>query len=108
METLFNAFILVPSGGLDSPYIWYSLNTILVASFILKQRIYSWINLGVYLFSSTWILFLLTKTEYSFSQVLLGESNFILSLVLFTEIVLILSEYSEKIQHKNEYLQDLN
>lgn len=108
METLFNAFILVPSGGLDSPYIWYSLNTILVASFILKQRIYSWINLGVYLFSSTWILFLLTKTEYSFSQVLLGESNFILSLVLFTEIVLILSEYSEKIQHKNEYLQGLN
>ena len=54
LETILNAFILIPSGGLESPYIWYSLNTIIIAMVTLKRRIYCWLNLIVYLFSSTW------------------------------------------------------
>ena len=40
IETIFNSFILIPSGGLSSPYIWYSLNTILVTAFVLNKELY--------------------------------------------------------------------
>lgn len=52
LETMGNVLILMPGGGISSPYVWYSLNTILIASLRLKQR-YCWINLCIYLIVAT-------------------------------------------------------
>jgi len=48
IETVGNIIILIPSGGIRSPYVWNCLNTILIASVELK-RYYCWVNLGIYL-----------------------------------------------------------
>ena len=38
IETIGNSILLMPSGGVNSPFIWYTLNTILVASMFLEKR----------------------------------------------------------------------
>lgn len=108
METLFNAYILIPSGGLSSPYIWYSLNTILIAAVALDRIIYCWINLFIYLFSSIWVYSVCLGQQTGFLHALEKEANFILSLVLITGIVQMLSGYGKKIREKNLYLQNVN
>lgn len=108
VETIFNAYILIPSGGLSSPYIWYSLNTILVAAIALDRLLYCWINLFVYLFSSIWVLSVWFTSQNKLLQVLEKDANFILSLVLITGIVQVLTIYSKHIQENNAYLQSVN
>lgn len=108
METLFNAYILFPSGGLTSPVIWYSLNTILIAAIALDKVIYCWINLFIYLMGSIWVFPILKKPEISFVEILSEEANFILSLILITGVVQILSGYGKSIQEKNLHLQAVN
>lgn len=43
IETIGNCMLLIPSGGLNgginSPFVWYSLNTILISSVFLKKNI---------------------------------------------------------------------
>jgi NarL family two-component system sensor histidine kinase LiaS len=107
IETIFNSFILIPSGGLSSPYIWYSLNTILVTAFVLNKELYCWSNLLVYLISSTWVFSLLNPSS-EFWEVLKNESNLILSLILFTGTIQVISRYNKDIQIKNSYLIDIN
>lgn len=107
METIFNSVILIPSGGLSSPYIWYSLNTILVTAFVLNKEVYCWGNLLIYLISSTWV-FSLLNPQSKFIDVLKNESNLILSLILFTGTVLVISRYNKHIKVKNTHLTDMN
>ena len=46
IETISNSILLIPSGGLNSPFIWYTLNTILISSLFLKRE-FIWINISV-------------------------------------------------------------
>jgi len=38
IETIGNSLLLIPSGGINSPFVWYSLNTIAIASIELKKK----------------------------------------------------------------------
>lgn len=107
METIFNSVILIPSGGLSSPYIWYSLNTILVTAFVLNKELFCWSNLLIYLISSTWV-FSLLNPQSKFLDVLKNESNLILSLILFTGTIQVISKYNKHIQIKNSHLINMN
>ncbi len=106
IETVFNAFLLIPSGGLASPYIWYSLNTILVGAVALKRKLYCWVNLLIYLFSSIWVFsrFMGVKTILTLQT----ESNLLISLVLITGAVQLLASYNRKIEEKNSTLEKKN
>ena len=106
-ETIGNSLILIPSGGLNSPYVWYAINTILIASIRLGPG-YCWVNLFVYLFNSTYISRFIWEDRGSFTRVLAGESNLILSFILITAIIQILSKHLKGIEEKNLKLLDLN
>jgi len=107
IETIFNVIILIPSGGIESPYIWYSLNTILISS-ITQKRIICWLNLFIYIFCSTGVFHALLKPHESFIMVLQQESNHLLSLILITAAVNILTYYYKQTMKKNHVLKDVN
>lgn len=108
LETLLNAFILIPSGGLTSPYIWYSINTIIIASVTLNSKIYCWLGLIIYLISSTWLFTILLKPDERFLDDISKEMNLLLSLALFTGAIQILSVYYRIVQEKNRRLNEVN
>lgn len=108
IETVFNAFILVPSGGIESPYIWYSLNTILIASIVLGRKTYCWMNLIFYLFNAIWVFNWVLGIQNDVIGILQKESNFLLSLVLITFAIQILAEYNKQIEEKNTNLEAAN
>ncbi len=108
VETIGNSFILIPSGGLNSPYIWYALNTVLIASLKLEKK-YCWINLLLYLLASTGIVFLIFRGERGrLHDWIHGEINFILSFVLITAAISLLSKLIKKIQVERKNLIETN
>ena len=48
VETIGIALLLVPTGGLDSPFMWYALNPIFMAA-VLLPGVYCWLVLGAFL-----------------------------------------------------------
>lgn len=104
IETVFNVIILIPSGGIESPYIWYSLNTILISS-ITQKRIICWLNLFIYLFGSTGVFYALLKPYEPFVMVLQKESNLLLSLILITAALNILTFYYKQTMKKTRCLK---
>lgn len=52
VETIGIALLLIPTGGLSSPFIWYSLNPILMAALMLAIP-YCWLVLTVFLGAAT-------------------------------------------------------
>ncbi|ABR46715.1 integral membrane sensor signal transduction histidine kinase [Alkaliphilus metalliredigens QYMF] len=107
IETIGNSFILIPSGGLNSPYVWYSLNTIVIASVALHKK-YCWINLVVYLFSSTYLSHLILQKEQTLMQIISEESNLILSFILITGIIQLLTKYAKRVQDEGLKLTETN
>lgn len=107
IETIGNSFILIPSGGLNSPYVWYSLNTILIASVKLNMK-YCWINLFIYLFNSTYMAQYLLGNGNNITSVTAEQSNLILSFILITAIILLLSKYIKKVEDKSLKLTEIN
>lgn len=106
IETLSNSFLLIPSGGINSPYIWYTLNTILITSIKLNKW-YCWANLFVYLFSSTVISYLIFG-GIELMDPINKEFNLILSLILITAAIQILSKYIKEIKNDKEKLAKIN
>ncbi|WZL73547.1 histidine kinase [Clostridiaceae bacterium 35-E11] len=102
IETLGNCFILIPSGGLSSPYVWYALNTIMIASVKLNKKSY-WMNLFIYLIGLTGMAhFIFDKGKVKAMDLIHNESNLILSFILITAAVQLLSVLLEKIQNESE------
>jgi signal transduction histidine kinase len=98
IEIIGNSLILVPTGGLNSPYVWYSINTILIAAILLRS-LYCWINLFVYIFTSTCIVYLIfNNSQPKLTEFISGEANLILSLVLITGIIRQLAMYIKRLR----------
>lgn len=107
-ETLFNVLILIPSGGIESPYIWYSLNTILISLIVFNRKIYCWMILLLYLFCAIWVSDWVLYKENEIIAILRKQSNYILSLILITLSLRIMIEYNRKIEEKNANLKTAN
>lgn len=108
IETVSNFLLLIPSGGVKSPYIWYSLNTILIASVELNRKL-CWLNLFVYLFGSSWVFYLVFNAEkIDFFEMVQRESNLMLSLVLMTGVIQQLAIYAKKLQNERNKLAMVN
>jgi NarL family two-component system sensor histidine kinase LiaS len=108
IETIGISVILIPTGGLGSPYIWYALNTLLVTSIELHRK-YFWINLLVYFISAVIIpnKIILRNRDYLFT-LMLNESNIIISFVLISSAILLLSNYIKNIQSSSSRLIETN
>src|SRR4051812_25209099 len=57
-ETIGLTLLLIPTGGISSPFIWYALNPVIVAASFLKP-LFCWVALTFYLGSATLIAYLL-------------------------------------------------
>jgi signal transduction histidine kinase len=108
IETIGNSCILIPSGGLNSPYIWYALNTILITSIKLNRK-YCWMNLFVYLFASTGIVyFVFDKGKITYLELMNKESNLIISFILITIAVQLLLKLIKEVEKERNTLVQTN
>lgn len=115
MEIILNCFILIPSGGLSSPYVWYALNTLLITSMMFR-KIFCWLNLLVYLSvatASSWLI--VNKANTNLTVLIHQNMNFVLGFTLITLAIQLLTRYlkrmtreSEKLKLMNECLYDAN
>lgn len=112
IETIGIALLLIPTGCLDSPFIWYASNPILMAAILLPPP-FTWFNLSLYIISSV-ISSALVNNE---NIILLVQDKyyFILAFILMTIVVQLLSSFakilskqSEKLKLQSEKLQVLN
>lgn len=108
IETIGNSFLLIPTGGLNSPFVWYSINTILISAIMLRSM-YCWINQGIYLFTSTCLVYLIfNKDEQTLFEFVSRESNLILSLILITAIIKLLALYTIRLRAEGIKLTETN
>lgn len=108
IEIIGNSVLLIPSGGLNSPYVWYALNTILISAMLLKRE-YCWINLCIYLFSSIWLSYrFFHQHTINIREFVNDEASLIVSTILITIAIQLLSKYMEKIQLEQRKLVKAN
>ncbi|MFZ5352008.1 MAG: histidine kinase [Bacillota bacterium] len=108
IEIIANSFILIPTGGINSPFVWYSLNTILITSFMFN-KLYCWINLLVYLTASISISYTAFNNKgENIVRLISTESNLILSLFVITAIIRMLAMYSLKLKKDGQELKKIN
>lgn len=114
IETLGNIILLIPSGGIGSPYIWYCINTVLIASVELKSR-YCWANFSVYLLVVNWIAYIESlRTKASFGSAAGTMLDTVLGFVLVTVAIRLLTRYysqlslaNKKVKKSMEYIMEL-
>lgn len=107
IETIGNIVLLIPSGGINSPFIWYTLNTILISSMFLKKR-YCWINFLVYLLGYGIIIEFGTDFSISLSGIIKEQSNLLLSFIMIIVAVQILAIYINKTKDEGKRLESAN
>ncbi|MHB8963924.1 MAG: sensor histidine kinase [Saccharofermentanales bacterium] len=98
IETIGLGVLLLVTGGLSSPFIWYSTNLTLVAACYLNYY-FSWVNLLLFLGTGLLIHFgFYNKSSQSFVELLVLYSNLILVFILISIVVQQLSNLSKKLQ----------
>lgn len=100
IETIGNSIMLIPSGGLNSPYVWYALNTIFIAAVMLDRK-YCLLNLLVYLVASLWMTYyIFNDKQQKFIDLIKQQSNLIISFILITIAIWLLLRYIREIKQE--------
>ncbi|MFC4779161.1 sensor histidine kinase [Paenibacillus sp. GCM10023252] len=73
LEMAGSAVLLVPTLGLDSPFLWYAFNPVLVSAGIASYT-FCWVNLTLYISSATAVTYFMDST-YSRSLPLILQEN---------------------------------
>ncbi|WP_164667893.1 ATP-binding protein [Virgibacillus doumboii] len=97
-ETLGLTFLLIPTGGISSPFIWYALNPVLVAASFLRP-LFCWGVLTFFLASATLI------AHDSIAMVLEEKSYFYLVCVLITLLARLFSGLTKALDEKASLLK---
>lgn len=108
IEMVGNAILLIPTGGLNSPYIWYSLNTVLISIYFLSTY-YCYFNLLIYLIVSSAISFMIfDKGRKNVIELLVDNSNVLLSFILVTVGAQLLISLTKKLKKESTDLNLVN
>lgn len=96
-ETAGITILLLPTGGLNSPFIWYALNPTLTAASYLPVY-FCWLNLSFYLAAGTVMTYFLFNQEnlYIF-EILASNTNTILVFALITLAVQLLANLAKRL-----------
>lgn len=106
IETLGITFLLFPTGGLESPFIWYALNPVLVAASFLASY-FCWANLFFYILSASAIpLLYFGNRPTVMAEQLKKNSYMILVFILITLAVQLLSSLTKKLHSQASVLQN--
>ena len=105
IETVGIELLLIPTGGLASPFIWYALNPILVSAIYLSYY-FSWINLTFYLTTGTLINFsIFNPANLSIYQIFTNNSNIVLIFILINlaiQFLVVLTKELKDINNQKE------
>ncbi|MEH7252631.1 ATP-binding protein [Neobacillus niacini] len=96
--------LLIPTGGISSPFIWYALNPVLVAASFLTT-LFCWGALSFYLGSTTLITYYLFDIDH-IVIILQEKSNFYLVCLLTTMLVRLYSGLTKELYSKKSLLKD--
>lgn len=115
VETLGICILLIPTGGLSSPFMWYALNPVLV-SICFLTTFFSWINLLFYCCAAAMIsFFLFNPSGESLLTLVSAYSNVFLVFALITYAVQLLARLLHKseidaaiIQQRKQELEEAN
>jgi len=114
IETIGIAFLLIPTGGMDSPFIWYAMNPVLVAASLLPLC-FCWINLVFYVICGVAITYAFFRYSTYIGTVFSENAYMILVFALITLMVQLLSRLTKRLsQHtlelekKSRQLQKMN
>ena len=101
-ETISLTFLLIPTGGISSPFIWYALNPVLVAVIFLTP-LFCWGVLTFYLSSATFIAYSLFHKD---NMVMIFEENSYIYLVclLITLLARLFSGLTKELDSKASLL----
>ena len=115
IETFGITLLLLPTGGIDSPFIWYALNPVLIAASYISG-IFCWCLLVFYMSTS----FVLTYSFFIEPSIRLADliyqfSYLFLVFVLITTVFQLFSNLTKELHHKavilekqSEQLQEVN
>ncbi len=113
-ETFGITLLLIPTGGLNSSYIWYALNPVLVAASFLPPAFY-WANLVFYIFTATFISYIFNLQSVEMAALLNDNYQILLVFILITLAVRLLAglthklnEQAKELEHQKEQLMSAN
>lgn len=106
IEIVGNMLILIPTGGINSPYIWYSLNTVLVTMYYF-DAFYCFLNVIVYLTFTT-IISSYIFDDNKFLHTFLNQSNLFLCYILITAAIQFLFTLTKKLNKQSSNLEETN
>lgn len=114
METIGLTLLLVPTGGLNSPFIWYALNTVLLLGSY--RMLFSWLALGFYLSTATIISVVLFNPEnmelfrflWTKSEMVMVFILIIIAIRFLTRVNKELSDQAKRLKNQQEELISTN
>jgi len=104
IETLVITLLLIPTGGLDSPFIWYALNPVLVAAGYLSNW-FCWFNLFFYMVTAGCVSARLFDRGQTV-DLMIEYSYLMLVFVLITLLVQLLATLLQRLHMANIKQQD--
>ncbi|MDR7239075.1 sensor histidine kinase [Neobacillus drentensis] len=96
--------MLIPTGGISSPFIWYALNPVLVAASFLTS-LFCWGALTFYLSSATIIAYQFYQID-KIGMIVEGNSYFYLVCLLTTLLVRLFSGLTKELKTKSLLLRE--
>lgn len=105
LESIGNCIILACSGGLNSPYMWYTLNTMILSGIELGIY-YMWINTVIYVGSMLWSLYAIEMKNSSTLNISSVNLNLIAGFIISAFMVQLLIIYLKVLEEKNSQAHD--
>lgn len=105
IETLGITLLLLHTGGLTSPFIWYTFNPTLVAACYLPTS-FCWINLSFFLLAASIMTFYnFNPNHMNLITILIDNYNLVLAFVLITIVVQLLARLSKQLSFQANALK---
>lgn len=107
IEVIGDSLLIIPSGGIYSPYVWYVFNTVLIVGVELK-RDYVHITLMTYMIC---VMTLSYFFPHKINQTMLGSQyifNMTIGIIFAGLIVQVVSNYAKEIEMQKDEVQNIN
>ena len=104
LEMLGIGLLLQYSGGLESPFIWYALTPLILASIHLPLFI-PWIFLSLFFFTSSLDYIFISNRASSVGEVFMTQMDIMLTIVLLTLVVQLFSRLYHTMKEQSNHLQ---
>jgi signal transduction histidine kinase len=107
IEIVGNTLLLVPTGGINSPFIWYSLNTILISLVFLKKG-FGWVIFLMYFICYGIIMKYFTNNNVYVSDSIIKDSNLLLSFIMMVAAFQVIVISINKTKETSKRLEETN